>query len=41
MHLKLNQGPAKHILKWDQNLMIVFVIKKAATMVGGKKKFIL
>ena len=37
MQLKLDPGTAKRILKWDQNLRIVFVLKKATTMVGGKK----
>ena len=38
MHLKSDQGTAKRILKGGQNLLIVIVSKKA-TMVGGKKNF--
>ena len=37
MHLNSDPGTAKRILKWGQNSMIVFVLKKAATMVGSKK----
>ena len=39
MHLKSDPGTARRILKWDQHSMIMFILKKTAIMVGGKKGF--
>ena len=41
MDLKSDPGIAKRILKWGQNLMIVFVLKKAATGWRQEKLWIL
>ena len=39
MHLKSDPGTVKRILKRVQNLLIVFVLIKAAIIVRSKKKF--